>query len=323
MMDAQATRDHWRAKVEEAIATAVPDGHPAELYEPARYVLQAGGKRLRPILTVLSAEMFGGRGAEVLPAAVAVEVFHNFTLVHDDIMDHADTRRGRPTIHARWDESTAILVGDLLMGLAYGHLSRLSPAVVPEALGRFSVMVRRLCEGQSLDMTFETRKAVSIDEYLAMIDGKTGALLACALELGAIIAGAGPSRREEAGRVGLDIGRAFQIQDDLLDLTASDTRWGKTVGGDLLEGKRTYLLLLARERAPEAELLDRVFEGHLRPDEIAGVRNLMDELGVLDDTRNAVIFHTNAAIERLEAVPASAARRSLVDLVRAMQKRLH
>ncbi len=324
-MDSQSIRDFWRGRVTEALADAVPAREPRELYTPARYVLEGGGKRVRPILTLLAAEIYGGRGEDAVPAAVAVEVFHNFTLVHDDIMDHADTRRGRPTVHARWDEATAILVGDLLMGLAYKHLGRLAPGVIPEAINTFSRMVASLCEGQALDMAFEQRGDVSMGQYLSMIDRKTGALLACALELGAIVAEAPAEEREPLREAGLEIGRAFQIQDDLLDLIASGDRWGKTVGGDLLEGKRTYLTVLAKSRfeGTDADLLARVFEGNLPRDEVDQVRDAMKRTGVLNDSRDAVIFHTNAGIQHLEAAPFSPARTALVDLVRGMQRRLH
>jgi geranylgeranyl diphosphate synthase, type II len=269
--------------------------------------------------------MNGGAARVALPAAVSVEVFHNFTLVHDDIMDHAESRRGRETVHVRWDEPTAILVGDLLAGIAYEQLAKLPVAAIPEALRVFSAMLRRLCEGQTLDMAFEVREKVSLEDYLAMIEGKTGALLACAMELGALAAGASEEAREAARLTGYDIGRAFQIQDDLLDLTASDAGWGKQVGGDLLTGKRTYLLLLALERAEGADLalLKRVLAGKLTETGVDAVRNVMDRLGVLNDTRDAVIFHSDAAIGRLQAAPDSPARDLLVGLVRSMQARLH
>ena len=317
--------DARRERIETAIRAAVGATDPVELYGPAQYVLEGGGKRLRPQLVVLAAEMHGASLETALPAAVSVEVFHNFTLVHDDIMDNADTRRGRETVHLRWDEPTAILVGDLLMGIAYEKLAELPAEGVPAALASFSSMVRRLCEGQTLDMAFETRNDVTLDEYVRMIDGKTGALLGCALELGAIAAGAGPAERARLVQAGRDIGRAFQIQDDLLDLTAESASWGKQVGGDVLEGKRTWLLISALERAQgdDLALLNRVMAGEASDGEIPLVRDTMESLGVLKDTADAVIFHSDAAIGHLRAAPSSPARETVIDLVRSMQARLH
>ncbi|MFT4605575.1 MAG: geranylgeranyl diphosphate synthase type II [Rhodothermales bacterium] len=317
--------DARRELIETAIRAAVGATDPVELYGPAQYVLEGGGKRLRPLLVLLAAEMHGGSVETALPAGVSVEVFHNFTLVHDDIMDNADTRRGRETVHLRWDEPTAILVGDLLMGIAYEGLAHLPPEGVPAALGSFSVMVRQLCEGQTLDMAFETRSDVTLDEYVRMIDGKTGALLGCALQLGAIAAGAGAEDRANMLLAGRDIGRAFQIQDDLLDLTADSADWGKQVGGDVLEGKRTWLLISALERAQgdDLALLKRVMAGHVKVDEIPAVRGTMESLGVLKDTADAVILHSEAAIGHLRAAPQSPARETVIELVRSMQARAH
>lgn len=321
MADLGALRD----RIEEGLRGAIGPGQPDELYAPAEYVLAGGGKRLRPLLVTLAAQMYGTDVEAALPAAISVEVFHNFTLVHDDIMDNAGTRRGRPTVHLKWDEPTAILVGDLLMGIAYEKLALLPPAAVGPALSSFSAMVRRLCEGQTLDMSFEARSDVTLDEYIHMIDGKTGALLGCALELGAIAAGRTEETRESMVLAGRDIGRAFQIQDDLLDLTADSAKWGKQVGGDVMEGKRTYLLLLAIERAsgPDLKLLQKVLDGGVALDQIPAVRSAMASLGVLKDSADAVIFHSDAAIGYLRAAPASPAREALINLVRSMQARVH
>ena len=318
--------EHRRALIEQALSRSIPDAHPVGLYEPARYVMEAGGKRLRPLLVLLAAEAHGARPEDALPAAVAVEVFHNFTLVHDDIMDHSDSRRGRPSVHVRWDEPTAILVGDLLMGVAYDHLARLSSPVLGRAFASFSRCVARLCEGQVLDMEFERRHQVSLAEYVDMIERKTGALLACALDLGALVGGADEERCAQLASAGLDIGRAFQIQDDLLDLTAASEDWGKPVGGDVLEGKRTYLLLNALERVGDSglprDLLDRVMGRSASPSDIPLVRDWMEQAGVLSDTHDAVIFHTDAALSRLAILDDSPAKAALLGLVRSMQRRV-
>jgi geranylgeranyl diphosphate synthase type II len=310
-----------------------PERQPPLLYDPVRYVLRGGGKRLRPILLLLTAEAFGAATDDALPAALAVEVFHNFTLVHDDVMDHADERRGRPAVHHRWDTGTALLAGDLLLVRAYDLLAEAEAEADLAALMRpFRRMARRLCEGQALDKAFETRAEVSVEEYLDMIDGKTGALLGATLELGGRCGEATGEQAEALHAAGAALGRAFQIQDDLLDLTADPERWGKPVGGDLMEGKKTFLLLRALERATDA---DRAFferatlGGGLDEEDIAEARRRMDALGVLDDARRAVARHTEAAgahLERAlsgEAARAPEAAATLRWLIAEMQARLH
>ncbi|GIV59823.1 polyprenyl synthetase family protein [Rhodocaloribacter litoris] len=315
-----------RAHVEAALGTLVAEAEPRTLYEPARYVLAGQGKRLRPVLLLLAAEVYGVSTDEALPAALAVEVFHNFTLVHDDIMDHAATRRGRPTVHARWDEATALLCGDFLMALSYDLLARTRAGSLAAMMPVYHRMVVRLCEGQALDKAFETRSRVSVEEYLHMIDGKTGALLEAVLELGALLGGAPAADREALRAAGQHLGRAFQIQDDLLDLVAEDDRWGKQVGGDLVEGKKTFLLLTALERAEgeEAAWFARVVEaGGLPEAEVEEARHRMDRLGVLQAAREAVRAYTAAAGRCLERLPDTPARETLCWLFRRMQARLH
>jgi geranylgeranyl diphosphate synthase type II len=299
---------------------------PAGLYDPVRHVLGGKGKRLRPVLLLLTAEAFGARKDEALPAALAVELFHNFTLVHDDIMDRAETRRGRPTVHIRWDQDTAILTGDVLMGKAYALLSQLDASLLPEAHRRFYRTVARLCEGQTLDTAFAAQADVSVAAYLDMIDRKTGALLESCFEIGGLIGGAPSPMLDALCTLGRELGRAFQIQDDLLDLVADDARWGKQIGGDLMEGKKTYLLLHALESATGADhawfaaIVDR--QG-LPAAQVSEARERMQRLGVLKDARTAVEHHTNAALTRLANLPPGSARETLRWLVRDMQTRHH
>ena len=304
--------------VDDALAALDLPARPAGLYAPVRYVLGGGGKRVRPALVVLAAEAWGGAeaGARALPAALAVETFHNFTLVHDDIMDHAATRRGRPTVHERWDEPTAILAGDLLMGLSYQLLGQTRGADVGRLLASFSRMVAALCEGQSLDLAFETRADVTVDDYLDMIDRKTGALLDLSLELGGLVGGADDEAVDALRRAGRLLGRAFQIQDDLLDLTADGDGWGKTIGGDLVEGKKAYLALRAVERAEgdEKRWLARALDGGLPAHDVPEARERMARLGVLDDAVRAVADYSargGAALDVLPAGPAADALRAL------------
>ena len=322
----EAHVERLRALVNEALPEVAAEAEPAALYAPVRYVLAGEGKRLRPVLLLLVAEAYGAASEDALPAALAVEAFHNFTLVHDDIMDHADTRRGRPTTHVRWDESTAILAGDLLLGRAYELLSRTEGVPLRRLLPPFHRMMTRLCEGQARDKAFETRADVSVADYLRMIEDKTGALLELVFVLGGLIGQAGGADVEALRAAGGHLGRAFQIQDDLLDLTAEDTRWGKQIGGDLVEGKKTLLLLRALEQSEGAERawFARIVEGGgLPPAEVAEARDRMRRLGVLQEAEAAVKRHSRAALKQLSVLPDGPAARTTRRLIQRMQARGH
>lgn len=313
-----------RARIDAALPALVEDRQPEALYAPVRYVLEGGGKRVRPTLLLLVAESFGADVEGALPAALAVEAFHNFTLVHDDIMDHSETRRGRPAVHVRWDTGTAVLAGDLLMALSYEQLTQATGAPAERLLNPYHRMAAKLCEGQALDKDFETRAGVSVEDYLRMIDGKTGALLAAAFEIGALLGGAGAAEAETLHAAGAHIGRAFQIRDDLLDLTADEARWGKTIGGDLVEGKKTLLLLRALERAEgdEHEWFARIVrKGGLPAGDVPEARRRMRRLGVLDEARAAVERHSRDALRALEALPDGPPARTVRWLTQQMQDR--
>ncbi len=316
-----------RDQIHAALDQLVLEPEPALLYEPVRYVLGAGGKRIRPVVLLLTAEALGAEREQALPAALAVEVFHNFTLVHDDIMDHAPTRRGRATVHAKWDEATAILCGDYLVALSYELLARSdAPVGLRPLLDCYFRMVRLLCEGQAMDKDFETRDEVTVDAYFQMIYRKTGALIEAAFDLGGMVAGADDDTRSRLQRMGRHIGRAFQIQDDLLDLVADDSRWGKSVGGDLQEGKKTYLLLRALEVTDgddRAWLQRIVHDKGLPAAEIGKARDLMDRYGVLEEARRAVVEHSAAALADIGMLPECHARAALHALVERLQHRLH
>ncbi len=318
--DSGAPLDDLRALVETGLSSLLTEQEPADLYAPIRYVLDGGGKRIRPILVLLSAQAFGVDPNRALPAALAVEVFHNFTLVHDDIMDHASTRRGRQTVHTRWDEATAILAGDLMMGESYRLLGTLEQVDTRGVLAVFARMVQRLCEGQALDKAFEARTGVTVDAYRDMIYRKTGALIECALELGGLIGGADDEQRAALRKAGYHAGQAFQIQDDLLDLTADSPGWGKTIGGDLMEAKKTFLLLRAVERADaggdDALFFGSIADGNaLQADQIDQARARMNHLEVLAEARDTVTAETESALDALRTLPASGARAALEALV--------
>ncbi len=325
VLDAESYLRQLTEGVNEALADLPLPAEPAALYEPVRYVLDGDGKRLRPALVLLAAETFGAPSERALPAALAVEVFHNFTLVHDDIMDHADERRGRPSVHVVWDESTAILAGDLLMGMSYDLLAQTETDRLGEIVRRFHQMVMRLCEGQALDEQFETDDTVTVERYLDMIDRKTGALVELALVLGGLVGEADDAMLGALAEIGRSWGRAFQIQDDLLDLTADDARWGKTVGGDLLEGKKTFLLLRALERAEgdEHAWFQRIVtDGGLPADEIDEARRRMQALGVLDEARETVLRYYDIGEQALDALPEGQGRDGLRWIAGRMARRV-
>jgi geranylgeranyl diphosphate synthase type II len=315
-----------QARIDDALPRLVDGRSPAVLYDAVDHVLRAGGKRVRPVLLLLVAEAHGASVDRALPAALAVEVFHNFTLVHDDLMDNDDERRGGPTVHAKWDPGTAVLTGDFLMGLSYDLLGQVEGTDTEALYAVYHPMVERLCAGQALDASFETSAEVSVEAYLDMIDRKTGALLAAAFELGGLIGGAPPPQHERLAEAGRFVGRAFQIQDDLLDLTARTEAWGRGVGGDLVAGKKTFLTLRALEKTDgdaHAWFARLVSDGGLPRDDVAEARDRMAALGVFEEAREAVVTYTEHAHERLQSLPDTAATSTLVWLLDRMKAREH
>lgn len=323
--DAHANRvATLRSRIDDALPSLVEGRSPAVLYDAVEHVLRSGGKRVRPIALVLVAEAYGASVNRTLPAALAVEVFHNFTLVHDDLMDGDDERRGAPTVHTRWDPGTAVLTGDLMMGLSYDLLGRVEGTDLEALYAVYHPMVEDLCAGQALDASFEDEEAVSVDAYLDMIDRKTGALLAAAFELGGVIGGASDSDQEQLSTAGRLVGRGFQIQDDLLDLVAEDEAWGRGVGGDLVAGKKTFLTLRALEQAEGAEyewFARLVTDGGLPPDDVPEARERMSALGVFAEARDAVRSYTERAHDKLAALPETTAADTLHWLLDQMKAR--
>jgi len=317
--------DEARTRVDDALSRLVTQTDPGRLYDPVRHVLEAPGKRFRPLLTLAAAEMYDGNPDAALHAALSMEIFHTFTLVHDDIMDRSPERRGRPTVHVLWDEPTAILCGDYLMGLAVEELLHMPVQRLPEVMRRFTHAVRVLCEGQIRDMEFEERDDVSLQEYLSMIEQKTSALLQTSLVMGGLSGTASRQDLDVLDATGYHLGRAFQIQDDLLDLTADDARWGKPIGGDLVSGKNAFLILKALEltSGSDRDWFLRVLKGGLDPAEVVEARNRMDSAGVLEAARKAVIFHTDTAQEHIQSLPTGRGRDVLQSLAFRMQRRVH
>ena len=235
-------------KLDESIEKINLSGEPNGLYEPIRYILSLGGKRIRPLMTLLAAEMFDHTPYNALPQALAIEVFHNFTLLHDDIMDDAPLRRNQETVHLKWNVNTGILSGDAMLIKAYQLLSASPPIYLAEILTLFNDTAIGVCEGQQMDMEFETREDVSISEYMEMIRLKTAVLLACALKTGSIIGGADEAATDKMYVIGENLGLAFQLQDDILDAFGTE-KVGKRKGGDIISNKKTYLLIKAKQLA--------------------------------------------------------------------------
>ena len=291
---------------------------PQGLYAPIAYTLEAGGKRLRPTLTLLANEMFGGREEDVVPAALALEVFHNFTLLHDDLMDNASVRRGRPAVHVRWNVNTAILSGDQMLIEAYALLAKLPESKLPTVLRWFNRMATEICEGQQYDVDFEQKEDVNLDDYLMMIRLKTSVLLATALKIGAYMGGAEEHQQEALYQYGIHIGLAFQIQDDILDVYGDPKTFGKAIGGDILCGKKTYMLLTAFQHADAAtkkHLTDVLYDATVADEaKIHAVTDIYNRLNVRSVCEQVMAEHTQQALQILDTLPQNAATQQLRQL---------
>lgn len=266
--------------------------NPANLYDPVDYSLEMGGKRLRPLLLLLSCNMFSDSVENALPAAIAIEVFHNFTLLHDDIMDNAEVRRNRPTVHKKFSENSAILSGDVMAFLSYSYLLESKSDNLVEILNLFTKTAIEVCEGQQLDMEFENRLVVDEYEYIEMIRLKTAVLLACALKAGALLGSAGLDVANQLYEFGINLGLAFQLQDDLLDSFGAQESFGKKIGGDILANKKTYLLIKALETATgelKQELAGWMNKTDFNPSEkINAVLNIYNQLNIKELTQQKV-----------------------------------
>ena len=299
---------------------------PYGLYEPIEYTLAAGGKRVRPQLAMIASQLFGGKDEEVLPAALALEVFHNFTLLHDDVMDKADVRRGRPTVHIKWNENTAILSGDQMLIEAYKLLSGVPADKLPKVLQLFNKMATEICEGQQYDVDFESQEHVTIEEYLKMIRLKTAVLLATALKMGSYIAGANTEQQDMLYEFGINIGLAFQIQDDILDVWGNPETFGKAVGGDISCNKKTFVYLEAMRRGGERLEGERLEEWYSQvlednTEKIAAVKEIFERLGVRPLCELVVDDYTNKALELLNQLPQNEATEQLRQLANKLTTR--
>lgn len=332
-MNAHEERYHaLRRAIDARLRSLANDESPKDINEASRYVLRAGGKRIRAALTLLACEAVGGRARAALDAAAAVEILHNFTLVHDDVMDNAAARRGKPTVQTRWNVNTAILSGDILLGLAYEQLLRTKSPRLGAMLDVFTDGFLTVCEGQALDLEFERRADVSLREYFTMIEKKTGRLIATALELGALAGNATEKQRAALREFGKYLGRAFQLQDDLLDVVADEREFGKTIGGDIIAGKKTFLLLTSLERAHRTErrVLLRVMNRRqqrqfrsrrARTQEVRRVTAIYEATGALRDATRRIASDTQRANHALLKLPSSRARETLLWLSAMLLRR--
>ena len=287
---------------------------PIELYEPIEYIMSLGGKRLRPLLTMMSYSLFRDDAENVVKQALAVEVFHNFTLMHDDIMDEAPLRRGKPTVHEKWNSPTAILSGDVMLVRAYDLLLNTPTEYLSVTIAAFNKCAAEVCEGQQLDMLFETRDDVHEDEYINMIRLKTAVLLGFSLELGAILSGAPDSDKQALREFGTLAGIGFQLKDDLLDVYGDSDKVGKQVGGDIISNKKTYLLIKSLELASAGQrkqinswLSKRSFD---EQEKVAAIRGIYDELGIRENTQEKIEWYFNQALTRLRFIDAPMPRKA-------------
>jgi geranylgeranyl diphosphate synthase type II len=282
---------------------------PRELYEPITYIMSLGGKRIRPLLSLLAYGLYGKNPEEILSQAAAVEVFHNFTLMHDDIMDQAPLRRGKATVHEKWNANIAILSGDVMLVRAYDLLLGTDPKLLPEVIRLFNKTAAEVCEGQQFDMNFEAYQTVHEDEYLHMIRLKTAVLLGFALQLGAVLAGAEMSDADKLYEFGVDIGVGFQLKDDLLDVFADQATFGKQVGGDIISNKKTFLLIKALELAKgkDAEELNHWLSlmEFDKAEKVTAVRALYEKLGIKSLTEAKMNSYFDAGFAQLEGIHSS------------------
>ncbi|MEJ2049161.1 MAG: polyprenyl synthetase family protein [Calditrichota bacterium] len=314
--------DPLLAQIQQELQQSIKPDFPQSIKDPINYFLENPGKKIRPLLTLLCAEAVGGNFAGVLSAAVGIELFHDFTLIHDDIMDRDDMRRGRFTIHKKWGEDSAILVGDMIIGMAYEKMLTCDNRYLSSVLSLFNETLLRVCEGQALDKEFETRQSVSIDEYLVMISKKTAWLFKISCEIGALLGGGTKEEVESLSQFGNLLGIGFQIQDDLLDYIGEEKALGKQVGSDLKMHKKTYITLLYSQKLRQYQDEAKKF-----PESISQFTSLPDlksalfSLGIVDETRKLVDDYIRRALKLLEKIQPLDESNSLYQMVLALQKR--
>mgnify|MGYP006204091623 FL=1 len=292
--------------IDKAVKETEYPKEPKELYEPIAYLMALGGKRLRPALVLMATDLFGGNIQEALAPALAVELFHNFTLMHDDIMDKAPLRRGQPTVHAKWNESVAILSGDVMFVKAYKMMIQVKPEILTDVLEVFNATAIGVCEGQQIDMNFENRNEVTIEEYIEMIRLKTAVLVGGALKIGALIGSADKKNADLLYQFGENLGIAFQLQDDILDVYGDPLKFGKQVGGDIMSNKKTYLLIKALALAKDKELENLNHWLNLKEfnteEKVEAVKAIYNNLGVKTLSENTMHTYAQKAMDALAQI---------------------
>ena len=309
----QLSSDEILQKVNHYLDHLPYDRQPASLYAPVKYVLSLGGKRIRPVLMLLGYNLWKEQPEDILMPACGIETYHNYTLLHDDLMDNADMRRGHETVHRRWDANKAILSGDSMLVLAYQRVAQVPADKLQQVLDLFTVTALEIGEGQEYDMSFETRNDVTEDEYIEMIRLKTSVLLACALKIGAILADAPQEDADRLYRLGEQVGLAFQLQDDLLDVYGDPKVFGKAIGGDITSNKKTYMLINAVNRANAAQRaeLERWISAKEfnRQEKVAAVTRLYDEIGIRQLCEEKINYYFEQARQTLAEIGVPAAHK--------------
>lgn len=301
---------------------------PRNLYRPIEYTLKMGGKRLRPIMLLMACDLWGADIEDAMNAALAIEIFHNFTLLHDDIMDHADLRRNKQSVHKKYNENVAILSGDAMSIMAYQYLLKIESPAFKDMVLLFSKTALEVCEGQQYDMDFEGRTDVSIDDYLKMIRLKTAVLIACSLQIGALAGGASAIDAEHIYKFGINLGMAFQLQDDLLDVFADQKKFGKRIGGDIVANKKTFLFIKSLELANSSlkgELTSLFSNQHIdQGDKIERVKNIYELVGIKRVTEELIDDYFKNAVSELESVEVENYRKeNLYQLAKILMNREH
>ncbi len=307
--------EQLQALINKAINDTKYTEEPVELYEPISYLMQLGGKRMRPVLVLVSTELFGGQVEMALDAAIGIEIFHNFTLMHDDIMDKAPIRRGKATVHVKWNESAAILSGDVMFVEAYKLMIKVEDSILRDVLAIFSDTASGVCQGQQADMNFESRNDVSLAEYLEMIRQKTAVLLAGSMQIGALIGGAPKDQAELLYEFGENLGLAFQLQDDILDVYGDPEKFGKQVGGDILSNKKTFMLIKAKELATGniADELNQWIERNDNPTaKVEAITNVYNQLKVRKLAESVMEDYVQTALDALTKIEVESNKKNLL-----------
>ena len=308
------TFNEYLERVNNAIKAIPYPEQPSHLYEPITYTMDLGGKRLRPVLVLMACEAVGGDINCALTPAIGLEMFHNFTLLHDDVMDKADIRRGKPTVHVKWDDNTAILSGDAMLTMATQLIAQAPADVMPQVMDLYNRTAMEIYEGQQYDVDFETRNDVTVDEYIEMIRLKTSVLLGCACKMGALIGGADEATAQLFYKVGENLGLAFQLQDDMLDVWGDEATFGKAIGGDIMNNKKTFLLINAMQRATGDHKVELSLwlstPNASRAVKVPAVTAIYDALNLRDLSLDAINRYNDEALEALSKIAISDEARS-------------